>query len=198
MGGVIQQLPQQQKEAVMSPSAAGTLYPDLMDYTIISMPRTPQTSVTTTNDLQLLLPQAKQLSELLQTNVGALETMVLKSAKGTVTISSNHALIKIGRPTEWVCVCVCVCVYVCVRERGGGTSLTTSFCFAPPSRYNEGDIVLFHPVRLHRSKSTAPVMLHLEKPRPYMFMDHTSYAAFNIRPGRMLVEALTHYISSVE
>lgn len=27
-------------------------------------------------------------------------------------------------------------------------------------------------------------------------MDHTSYAAFNIRPGRMYVDA--HYISSVE
>ena len=103
MAGVIQQSPQQQKDSMMSPSAAGTLYPDLMDYTIISMP---QGSVATAGDIQTLLPQAKQLSELLQANVGALETMVMRSTKGTVTISNNHALIKIGRPTEWVCVSV--------------------------------------------------------------------------------------------
>ena len=100
MAGVIQQSPQQQKEAMMSPSTTGTLYPDLMDYTIISMPQTPQSSVTATDNLHVLLPQAKQLSELLQTNVGVLETMVMKSARGTVTVSTNHALIKIGRPPE--------------------------------------------------------------------------------------------------
>ena len=54
-----------------------------------------------------------------------------------------------------------------------------------PHRYDEGDIVLFHPVKLHQSKATAPAVLHLERPKPYIFMDHTAYGAFNIRPGRM-------------
>ena len=98
---------QQVKEAstpVMSPSATGTLYPDLMDYTIISMPdqtmAPPPGSISASHDLQMLLPQAKHLSELLQTNVTTLESIVHKSAKGTLTLSANHALIKIGRPTE--------------------------------------------------------------------------------------------------
>ena len=111
MGGATAELPQhaQVKEAstptVSSPGPTGTLYPDLMaDYSVISMqdkalvPPTP--SIGGGGDLQALLPQAKKLSELLQTNVSALETLVMKSAKGTITISSNHALIKIGRPTE--------------------------------------------------------------------------------------------------
>ena len=91
--------------AVSSPGPTGTLYPDLMaDYTIISMKDKalvpPNPSIGATQDIQALLPQAKKLSELLQTNVSTLETLVMKSAKGTITISSNHALIKIGRPAE--------------------------------------------------------------------------------------------------
>ena len=104
MGGVTQEQVPKETSAVMSPGGMGTLYPDLLDYTIISMPdrgRAPPTSsISTTQDLQTLIPQAKQLSELLQVNVSALESMVLKSAKGTMTVSNNHALIKIGRPTE--------------------------------------------------------------------------------------------------
>ena len=110
MGGATAELPQhaQVKEAstptASSPGPTGTLYPDLMGYSIISMqdkalaPPTP--SVGGGGDLQALLPQAKKLSELLQTNVSALETLVMKSAKGTITISSDHALIKMGRPAE--------------------------------------------------------------------------------------------------
>lgn len=110
--GASAELPQhaQAKEAstptASSPGPAGTLYPDLnmADYTIISMQdkalAPPMPSISTSQDLQALLPQAKKLSELLQTNVSTLETLVMKSAKGTITISSNHALIKIGRPTE--------------------------------------------------------------------------------------------------
>lgn len=91
--------------AVSSPGPTGTLYPDLMaDYTIISMKDKalvpPNPSIGPAQDIQALLPQAKKLSELLQTNVSTLETLVMKSAKGTITISGNHALIKIGRPAE--------------------------------------------------------------------------------------------------
>ena len=56
---------------------------------------------------------------------------------------------------------------------------------AKPTQYEEGDVVLFHPTKMHRSKSTAPAMLHLDKPRPYVMMDFSSYNNFNIRPGRM-------------
>ena len=94
--------PQQQrpeKDVSMTP---GSLYPDLLDYTIISMPdkQGQGSSVPSEQDLQVLIPKVKQLSELLQTNVTALESMVVKSAKGTLTISNDHALIKIGRPAE--------------------------------------------------------------------------------------------------
>ena len=111
---------QQVKEAttpVSSPGPTGTLYPDLMDYTIISIqdralapPTSGQgaSSIATSQDIQALLPQAKKLSELLQSNVSTLETLVMKSAKGTLTISSDHALIKIGRPTELAIKILCV------------------------------------------------------------------------------------------
>ena len=98
--------PQQQRPEKDVAIPAGSLYPDLLDYTIISMPDKhfgPQgqgSSVPTEQDLQVLIPKVKQLSELLQTNVMALESMVVKSAKGTLTISNDHALIKIGRPAE--------------------------------------------------------------------------------------------------
>ena len=89
--------PQQQRPDSMNP---GSLYPDLMaDYTIISMPDK-QASPVKDQDLLTLIPKAKQLSELLQTNVTTLESLVMKSAKGTLTISNDHALIKIGRPAE--------------------------------------------------------------------------------------------------
>ena len=55
----------------------------------------------------------------------------------------------------------------------------------PPARYEKDDIVMFHPVRTQKSASTTPVMLHLEKPKPYMFMDESCFTAFSIRPGRM-------------
>ena len=111
VGGATAEPPQhaQAKEAstptVSSPGPTGTLYPDLMaDYTIISMKdkalAPPMPSINASQEIQALLPQAKKLSELLQTNVSTLETLVMKSAKGTITISSNHALIKIGRPAE--------------------------------------------------------------------------------------------------
>lgn len=110
VGGATADPPQhtQAKEAstpVSSPGPTGTLYPDLMaDYTIISMKdkalAPPMPSISTSQEIQALLPQARKLSELLQTNVSTLETLVMKSTKGTITISSNHALIKIGRPTE--------------------------------------------------------------------------------------------------
>ena len=57
--------------------------------------------------------------------------------------------------------------------------------FLHPSRYEKDDIVLFHPVRMQKSGSSSPAVLHLEKPRPYIFMDDSCLSAFNIRPGRM-------------
>ena len=72
-----------------------------------------------------------------------------------------------------------------VHSAHGKECCINHFVLPDSIRYEEGDIVLFHPVRLQRSKSTAPVVLHLEKPKPYIFMDHSSFPTFNIRPGRM-------------
>lgn len=52
-------------------------------------------------------------------------------------------------------------------------------------RYEKDDIVLFHPVRMQKSGALSPAVLHLEKPRPYIFMDDSSHSAFGIRPGRV-------------
>lgn len=108
-GSVSQQQGNQASTPVMSPggTSTGALYPDLDDFDIVSMrdkalvPSSQQNvPVSSSQDLQALLPQARKLSELLQTNVSTLESFVEKSTKGTFTISANHALIKIGRPTE--------------------------------------------------------------------------------------------------
>jgi len=71
--------------------------------------------------------------------------------------------------------------------RGKATSPTSSTLIkiSKPNEYDAGDVVLFHPIRLQRSKSSAPMLLHLQKPKPYILMDLSSYAAFGIRPGRM-------------
>jgi hypothetical protein len=46
-------------------------------------------------------------------------------------------------------------------------------------------VVLFNPVRLPVSKTTAPIILHMEKPCPYIFMDPACYPLFGIKPGRI-------------
>jgi hypothetical protein len=56
---------------------------------------------------------------------------------------------------------------------------------ARPREYIQGDVVLFNPVRLPVSKTTAPIILHMEKPCPYIFMDPACYPLFGIKPGRI-------------
>jgi serine/threonine protein kinase len=56
---------------------------------------------------------------------------------------------------------------------------------ARPREYIQGDLALFNPIRLPKSKTTIPIILHTEKPCPYIFMDTTSYSSFGIRPGRI-------------
>ncbi len=68
--------------------------------------------------------------------------------------------------------------------------LCIHFISLPPSRYNKGDVVIFFPIKLQRSKSTAPILMHVDRPKPYMIMDIASYGAFGIRPGRMYVSGL--------
>ncbi len=48
-------------------------------------------------------------------------------------------------------------------------------------------MVIFHPIKLQKSKSSAPILMHVERPKPYILMDFASYGAFGIRPGRMYV-----------
>lgn len=52
-------------------------------------------------------------------------------------------------------------------------------------RYITGDLVLFNPIRLPESKTTVPIILHAEKPAPFLFMEPVSYAGFGIKPGRV-------------
>ena len=63
-------------------------------------------------------------------------------------------------------------------------SVSQPLCPSPHS-YQQGDIVLFHPVKLAQTKVTAPALMHAEKPYPYILMDLNSYSSFGIRPGRM-------------
>ena len=98
----------------MKPSST-TLYPNLLDdYSVINMPPSPE--------FEKLLPTAEQLATALRGNISSLETMFHKSQKGAkkilfpiifyikdtcfclefLTLSSDSALIKIGRPVKYV------------------------------------------------------------------------------------------------
>jgi len=41
------------------------------------------------------------------------------------------------------------------------------------------------------------MLLHLQKPKPYILMDVSSYAAFGIRPGRMYASHSKDYLTNL-
>ena len=85
------------------------------------------------------------------------------------SVSGERTLIKIAKPREYVLI-----------NRPYFFLLHT----LPPSRYIQGDIVLFSPLRLP-SKNVVPMILHTEKPYPYIIMDSSSYTSVGIRHGKV-------------
>ena len=55
-----------------------------------------------------------------------------------------------------------------------------------PLRYALGDYVLFHPVMVNRTPNIIwNNLLHLDKPKPYVFLHPDCYKSFHIKHGKL-------------